>query len=84
MGAASSFSAWRTRCKPLTLIMSNRKLTRRNKPFRAGSKRSSAQPLKRVEVALDGIEVKLALILGDGDVKLGLRRAVVLAVMRHF
>jgi hypothetical protein len=37
-----------------------------------------------VEVALDRIELKLALNLGDGDLTLGIRRAVVLAGMRQF
>jgi hypothetical protein len=64
--------------------MSNKKISRPNRQLSAKGKKSSAQPLKHVEVALDRIEVKLALILGDGDLSLGIRRAVVLAVMRQF
>ena len=84
MGTPASFWAWRTRCKPLTVIMSNSKVGRRNKQFSGSGRKSNAQPLKHVEVALDRIELKLALILGDGDLTLGIRRAVVLAVMRQF
>lgn len=64
--------------------MSSSKSGRRNKQFSDRSKKSNAPSLKHVEVALDRIEVKLALILGDGDSTLGIRRAVVLAVMRQF
>jgi hypothetical protein len=64
--------------------MSNKKISRPNRSFSAKGKKSGARSLKHVEVALDRIEVKLALILGDGDLSLGIRRAVVLAVMRQF
>lgn len=42
------------------------------------------QPLKHFEVSLDGLEIKMALNLGDGDLTLGIRRAVILASMRQF
>jgi len=44
---------------------------------------SSAQPLKRMEVSLDGATIKMAVKLGEGDLSLGIRRAVVLATMRR-
>jgi hypothetical protein len=47
-------------------------------------KKSSFQPLKHLEVSLDQLEVKMALKLGDGDLTLGIRRAVILASMRQF
>jgi hypothetical protein len=42
-----------------------------------------AQSLKRYKVSLDELEIKLALELGDGDLALGIRRAIVLAAMRQ-
>jgi hypothetical protein len=35
-------------------------------------------------VTLDGLEAELALRLGDGDLTLGIRRAIVLASMHQF
>ena len=59
-------------------------VTRKKKRSSGGGKKPNVQPLKHIYVSLDGLEVKLALILGDGDLKLGIRRAVVLAGMRRF
>lgn len=59
-------------------------VTREKKRSSSGGKKSNVQPLKHIDVSLDGLEVKLALILGDGDLTLGIRRAVVLASMRRF
>ena len=58
-------------------------VTTKKKKSCAGGKKSSAKPLKHVEVSLDGLEVELALRLGDGDLTLGIRRAIVLASMRQ-
>lgn len=55
----------------------------RKKKFCAGGKKSKAQPLKHVEVSLDALEVEAALRLGDGDLTLGIRRAIILASMRQ-
>jgi hypothetical protein len=52
-------------------------VTRKKKKSRRGDK-SNVQPLKHIEVSLDGLEV-----IGDGDLTLGIRR-VVLAGMRQF
>jgi hypothetical protein len=57
--------------------------TRKRKSIPEG-KKSNAQPLKHIEVLLDGATVKMALKLGDGDLSLGIRRAVVLASIRQF
>ena len=38
---------------------------------------STAKRLKHLEVSLDGATIKMALNLGDGDLSLGIRRAVV-------
>jgi hypothetical protein len=59
-------------------------VTRKKKKLCGGGKESKVQPLKRIEVSLDGLEVELALRLGDGDLTLGIRRAIVLASMRQF
>jgi hypothetical protein len=59
-------------------------VTRKKKKSGGGCKKSNVQPLKRIEVSLDGLEVELALRLGDGDLTLGIRRAIVLASMRQF
>ena len=60
---------------PVTLkkIKSNRK-----------GKKASVQPPKHLEVSLDALEFKMALKLGNGDLSLGIRRAVVLASIRQF
>lgn len=47
-------------------------------------KKVSIQSLKRLEVSLDGLEIKMALKLGDGDLSLGIRRAVIFASMGQF
>ena len=47
-------------------------------------KKVAVQPLKLLEVSLDSLEIEMALKLGDGDLSLGIRRAVVLAGMRQF
>jgi hypothetical protein len=57
-------------------------VTRKKKKSGGGCKTSSVQPLKHIEVSLDGLEIELALRLGDGDLTLGIRRAVVLTGMR--
>jgi hypothetical protein len=46
-------------------------------------KKASVRPLTHVEVPLDDLEIKLAVKLGDGDLTLGIRRAVVFASMRQ-
>lgn len=58
--------------------------TKKKENKSSGGKKSNVEPLKPVKVSLDGLEVKLALRLGDGDLTLGIRRAVVLAGMRQF
>jgi hypothetical protein len=47
-------------------------------------KKCSVQLLKKLSVSLDGATVKMALNLGDGDLSLGIRRAVALASLRQF
>ena len=42
-------------------------------------KKRSVQTLKRLSVSLDGATVEMAVNLGDGDLSLGIRRAVALA-----
>lgn len=54
---------------------------RKRKKSRRG--RSNLRPLKPIAVALDRLEVELALRLGDGDLTLGVRRAVALASIRE-
>jgi hypothetical protein len=61
-----------------------RLVTRKKKKSCGGGKQSNGKPLKDIEVSLDSLEVELALSLGDGDLKLGIRRAIVLARMRQF
>ena len=58
--------------------------TKNKKNESSAGKKSNVEPLKPIKVSLDGLEVKLALRLGDGDLTLGIRRAVVLAGMRQF
>jgi hypothetical protein len=62
---------------PIALVM------RKKKKSRAGGKKSNAQPLKHVEVELTALEIELALRLGDGDLTLGIRRAIIFASMRQ-
>jgi hypothetical protein len=50
--------------------------------LRGSETKSTAKRLKRLEVSLDGATIKMALNLGDGDLSLGVRRAVVLASKR--
>jgi hypothetical protein len=59
-------------------------VTRKKKNSGGGGEKSNVQPLKHFEVSLDGLEVELALRLGDGDLTLGIRRCIVLATMRQF
>jgi hypothetical protein len=59
-------------------------VTRKKKKSCGGGKKSKVQLLKHIEVSLDSLEVELALRLGDGDLTLGIRRAIVLASMRQF
>jgi hypothetical protein len=56
---------------------------RKKKESGAGGKKSNARRLKHVEVSLSGLEVELALRLGDGDLTLGIRRAIIFASMRQ-
>ena len=49
-----------------------------------GGKKSTFQRLKHLEVSLDDLEIKMAVKLGDGDLTLGIRRAVILASMRQY
>src|SRR5688500_16281281 len=63
------------------LPCSSDSMTTKKKSSRVG-KKSSFQPLKHVEVSLDGATVKMAIQLGGGDLSLGLRRAVVIASLR--
>jgi hypothetical protein len=58
-------------------------VTKKKKKSCGGGKRSNAQPLKHIEVSLDSLEVELALRLGDGDLTLGIRRAIVFASIRQ-
>jgi hypothetical protein len=46
-------------------------------------KRLKMSPLEEIEVSLDRLEMALALRLGKGDLKLGIRRAIVFAGMRQ-
>jgi hypothetical protein len=59
-------------------------ITRKKKKFIAEDKKSTLQSLRHIEVSLDDLEIKLAVKLGDGDLTLGIRRAVVIASMRQF
>jgi hypothetical protein len=54
----------------------------KKKKFSRKGKGSNVKPLKHLLVSLDGLEVKMALKLGDGDLTLGIRRAVIFASMR--
>jgi hypothetical protein len=56
---------------------------RKKKKSCGGGKKSKVQTLTRIEVSLDGLEVELALGLGDGDLTLGIRRAIIFASMRQ-
>jgi hypothetical protein len=58
-------------------------VTRKKKKSCRAGKKSNVLPLKHIEVSLDGLEVELAVKLGDGDLTLGIRRAIVLASMRR-
>jgi hypothetical protein len=49
----------------------------------AGGKKSNAQALKHVDVSLSRLEIELALRLGDGDLTLGIRRAIIFASTRQ-
>lgn len=64
--------------------MTNNKVVRKKKKSGGGGKRCNVQPLKRIEVLLDALELKLAVKLGEGDLTLGIRRALILAGMRQF
>lgn len=57
--------------------------TNKKKSSHSG-KKASVSPLTHVEVPLDDLEMKLAVKLGDGDLTLGIRRAVVFVSMRQF
>ena len=48
------------------------------------SGRVRVQRIKHFQVALDNLEIRMALQLGDGDLCLGIRRALVLGSLRQF
>jgi hypothetical protein len=52
--------------------------------LRGSAKRTVSKPLKPIMVSLDGFKTQLAIELGDGDLSLGIRRAVIFASMRPF
>jgi hypothetical protein len=58
-------------------------VTRKKKKSCGEGKKSAVQPLQHIVVSLDRLEVELALRLGDGDLTLGIRRAVILASIRR-
>jgi hypothetical protein len=55
-------------------------MTKKKKSNNEGERKF--QSLKSLKVALDGTTVKMAVNLGDGDLSLGIRRAVALASLR--
>jgi hypothetical protein len=57
-------------------------MTTNKKPNRV-SRKSSGRSLKHIVVSLDDATVRMALKLGDGELSLGIRRAVVLACIRQ-
>jgi len=57
-------------------------MTKKKKSNRVG-KKSSGKSLKEIVVSLDDATVKMALKLGDGDLSLGIRRAVALISLRE-
>jgi hypothetical protein len=63
--------------------LSRSRLVTRKKKSCGGAKKSNIKLLKHIEVSLDGLEVELALRLGDGDLRLGIRRAIIFASMRQ-
>jgi len=58
-------------------------MTKKKKSSRAGRK-SSSKSLKHIVVSLDDATAKMALDLGDGDLSLGIRRAVALTSLRQY
>jgi hypothetical protein len=63
--------------------LSRSPLVRRKKKSCGEGEKSKVQHLKRIKVSLDGLEIELALRLGDGDLTLGIRRAIIFASMRQ-
>jgi hypothetical protein len=61
----------------------SRLVTRKKKKSCGEGKKSNVKPLKHIEVSLDSLEIELALRLGDGDLTLGIRRAIIFASMRQ-
>jgi len=53
-------------------------------PFKRKKSSPAGKKLYRLQVSLDNLEVKMALQLGDGDLCLGIRRALVLGSLRQF
>lgn|GEM_PF-3035684 len=53
-------------------------------PFKKKKSSPGGKKLYRLQVSLDNLEVKMALQLGDGDLCLGIRRALVLGSLRQF
>jgi hypothetical protein len=58
-------------------------LTFKGPKSRRKRKDLGVQPLKHCKVPLDELETKFAIELGDGDLALGIRRAIILAAMRQ-
>jgi hypothetical protein len=56
-------------------------VTKKKKKPCGGGKNSNVQ--RHIEVSLDSLEIDLALRLGDGDLRLGIRRAIIFASMRQ-
>jgi len=50
--------------------------------MRGPRRKSKTKLLRRVEVSLDGATITMAVKLGDGDLSLGIRRAVILAIKK--
>jgi hypothetical protein len=56
-------------------------MIRKTKPRRLG--KNSGKPFKTVRLVLDSTTFKMAVTLGNGDVSLGIRRAVAIASLRR-
>ena len=74
-------SIWRIRCKLFARQAASVKVTTKKTKYGRKRRKSIFKPLKRFEVSLDGSEIKMALNLGDGDLILGIRPAIVIASM---
>jgi hypothetical protein len=63
--------------------LSRSRIVTKKKKSCGGGKKPKRPTLKHIEVSLDSLELELALRLGDGDLTLGIRRAIVFASMRQ-